>query len=259
MARVLAIHAHPDDVEILAGGTVSLLAHLGHEVTIATMSPGDCGSHEYGPEETAEVRRREAASAAKLIGASYLCVELRDLAIFNDDSSRRRVTELLRMARPDLVLTSSPADYHCDHEATSTLVRDACFAAPAPNYKTRQENPAPPIERIPHLYFMDPLDSDVGYTPDFVVDVAETFELKRRMLAEHASQRNWLRQHHGIDDYLEQMEQWTRERGQVAGLPHGEGFRLYKVHPFPQSRRLEEMLGSRVVECCGARSTRTEA
>ena len=51
MARILAIHAHPDDAEILAGGTLALLAGLGHQITIATFTPGDCGSKEMGPEE----------------------------------------------------------------------------------------------------------------------------------------------------------------------------------------------------------------
>jgi len=251
MARVLAIHAHPDDAEILAGGTLALLASRGHEITIATMTPGDCGSRELGPEEISAVRRREAANAAALIGAHYICVEMRDLSIFNDDPSRRRVTEVLRRTRPELVLTAAPVDYLCDHEAASALVRDACFGAPAPNYQTRAEPPAPVLDRIPHLYFMDPLEGRDRegnlVAPDFIVNVAVTFARKREMLAQHASQRNWLRQHHGTDDYLDQMERWTRERGHLAGLPYGEGFRKYRGHPYPQSGWLEELLGDKAV------------
>jgi LmbE family N-acetylglucosaminyl deacetylase len=246
MTAILAIHAHPDDVEILAGGTLALLSARGHQITIATMTPGDCGSHELGPEEISAVRRREAANAAALIGARYLCLEMRDLAIFNDDSSRRRVTETLRRISPQLVLTAAPSDYLCDHEAASILVRDACFGAPAPNYRTGAEDPAPPLERIPHLYFMDPLglrDREGNVVePDFIVNVAETFVRKREMLAAHRSQRDWLRQHHGTDDYLDTMERWTRERGALAGLSHGEGFRAYHGHPYPQSPLLEELL-----------------
>ena len=80
-------------------------------------------------------------------------------------------------------------------------------------------------------------------TPDFVVNVADTFARKREMLAEHASQREWLRQHHGTDDYLDTMEQWTKERGSNAGFSHGEGFRQYRGHPYPQSPLLQELLG----------------
>src|SRR5208282_2876868 len=125
--RVLAIHAHPDDVEFQCAGTLALLREGGSEVTIATMTPGDCGSAEHDCETIAEIRRGEARSAAALIGAEALCLEFRDLAIFNDDESRRRVTEVLRRTRPDIILTAPPIDYLCDHEMTSILVRDACF------------------------------------------------------------------------------------------------------------------------------------
>src|SRR5207247_2815897 len=128
------------------------------------------------------VRRMEAGSAAARIGAEYRCAEFRDLTIFNDDPSRRRVVEILRRTKPDLVLTSSPIDYMCDHEATSALVRDACFAAPARNYTTRDVQAAPPLKAIPHLYFMDPVggvDREGGpIAPDFYVDVKPVFEKK---------------------------------------------------------------------------------
>ena len=244
---ILAIHAHPDDVEILAGGTMARLAAEGHRVTIVSFTPGDCGSRAHSPEKTAEIRRGEAAAAAALIGAAYRCAEFRDLAIFNDDASRRRVTELLRETRPDIVLTASPVDYMCDHEAVSLLVRDACFAASAPNYQTRAPSPAPALEGIPHLYFMDAVGGVVRegrpVNADFYVDIALQFETKRAMLACHASQREWLRAQHGMDDYILTMERWTREQGRRAGVTHAEGFRHYRGHPYPESPLLEELLG----------------
>lgn len=249
--RILCIHAHPDDAEILAGGTLALLSELGHAVIIVSMTPGDCGSTETGPDETAAIRRQEAASAAALIQAQYQCAEFRDLAIFNTDSARRRVTEILRQARPDIVLTASPADYHCDHEATSALVRDACFGASAPNYLTESKDPSPALPAIPHLYFVDSVSAVDRFgepvEPDFVVDVKSAFPTKRGMLAEHSSQREWLKRQHGIDDYLLTMERWTRDRGRLSGLDFGEGFRRYPGHPYPQTPLLEELLGSKVV------------
>lgn len=249
--RILSIHAHPDDAEILAGGTLALLAQRGHQLTIATMAPGDCGSDEFGPESIAGIRRAEAASAASLIGAAYQCLEFRDLAIFSDDPSRRRVVEFVRRVRPDLILTSSPVDYLCDHETTGVLVRDACFCAPAPNYKTHVNDPAPALSAIPHLYWMDPVGG-VGrdqepILPDFVVNVESTFAVKREMLASHASQREWLLRQHGMDDYLLTMEASTRRRGTLAGIALGEGFRLYRGHPYPESPLLEELLGPELV------------
>ena len=245
--RILAIHAHPDDVEFQCAGTLALLREAGCPVTIATMTPGDCGSAEHDAEAIAAIRRGEAQAAADRIGAEYVCLEFRDLAIFDDDESRRRVVEALRRARPDVVLTAPPSDYLCDHEVTSRLVRDACFAAPAPNYATRQWDPAPPLARIPHLFFVDPLGGvDREGRPvaaDFHVDVTRVFETKRAMLACHASQRNWLLRQHGIDEYLDSQAAWSARRGREVGVAHAEAFRQYTGHPYPHDNPLLQWLG----------------
>jgi LmbE family N-acetylglucosaminyl deacetylase len=144
----------------------------------------------------------------------------------------------------------------CDHEAASLLVRDACFAAPAPNYDTRAASPAPPLSAIPHLYWMDPIGGvdrdDRLVAPDFVVDVSSTQARKREMLACHASQRAWLMKHHGLDDYVENMDRSTANRGKLVNIAYGEGFRLYKGHPYPQTPLLEEALGETLVHVYGA-------
>ncbi len=249
--RIASIHAHPDDAEILAGGTLALLAELGHDITIITLSAGDCGSTVHSRDEIAAIRRAEAAESAALIGAQYRWGGFRDLAIFSDDPSRRAVTGLLRDLRPQIVLTAAPSDYHADHEATSQLVRDACFAASVPNYATPSERPALPA--TPHLYFMDPIDrrdrSGALAVPEFTINVASTFEAKTAMLAKHRSQRLWLQQKHGMDDYLRQMEDWTRACGTLAGVAFGEGLRQYKVHPYPHEPILQQLLSPYL---CGA-------
>src|SRR3984885_8901744 len=79
--RILAIHAHPDDVEFQCAGTLALLKQKGCAITIATMTPGDCGSAEHSPEEIANIRREEAFRSAQLLEAEYVCLEFRDLAI----------------------------------------------------------------------------------------------------------------------------------------------------------------------------------
>lgn len=241
-ARVLAIHAHPDDIEFQCAGTLALLQRAGCLITMATMTPGDCGSAEHDADAIAAIRRGEAKASAALVGAQYVCLEFRDLAISNDDESRRRVVEALRRARPDLILTAPPIDYLCDHEVTSLLVRDACFGAPIPNYVTRQWEPAPPLERIPHLYFVDPIggtDREGRPVPaGFHVDVSAVFELKQAMLACHASQRSWLLKQHGIDEYLRMQQRWASARGQEIGVASAEGFRQYLGHPYPQSNLL---------------------
>jgi len=245
LTRILAIHAHPDDIETLTAGTLALLARLGHAITIVTATAGECGSTEHDGRETARIRQGEAAAAAALIGADYRCAGLADLGVFIDDSARRAITEAVRRARPEVVITASPSDYHPDHEATAALVRDACFAASAPNYRA---GASAALETLPHLYFTDPIggrDRDgVRVAADFGVDVEATFEIKRAMLACHASQLSWVSRQHGISDHLASMEAWTRRRGEDFGVNFGEGFRQYRGHPFPRGPSLQEMVGA---------------
>ena len=245
MSAVLAIHAHPDDIEILAAGTLALLAAESHRIAIVTLTAGDCGSAEYAPDETARIRKEEAATAAAMIGAAYRCAGFGDLAVFNDDGSRRRVTELIRWARPDLVITSAPVDYHPDHEATSILVRDACFAASAPNYRT---GPSAPLEAIPHLYFMDSIGGrdreGQKIVADFGADIEGVFSTKQQMLSAHVSQAEWVARQHGIADHLGSMEAWSRRRGRDFGRAFAEGFRQYRHEPYPKAPLLQKLAGA---------------
>ena len=146
--RVLAIHAHPDDIEFQCAGTLALLKERGHHITMATMTPGDCGSDELAPDAISDVRRKEAQAAADLIGAELHCLEFRDLSIVFDNESRRRVTEFIRRQRPDIVMTAPPVDYMADHEVTSRLVRDACFNA---SFQTTGLDSG--IRLLPHVRF----------------------------------------------------------------------------------------------------------
>lgn len=244
---ILAIHAHPDDLEFQCAGTLAHLTKLGHKVVMATMTPGDCGSKELPPEEIAAVRREEASRAAEIIGAEYFCLEFRDLSIVIDGESKRRVTEAIRKVKPDIVFTASPVDYMDDHEATSQLVRDACFNASVPNYATHQWEPARPTEKIPYLYYVDPLEGVDAFgealPPKFYVDITETFATKQKMLSMHSSQREWLRAQHGVDEYLDSQERWSQKRGQEIGVPHAEGFRQHLGHPYPHDNILQQLLG----------------
>jgi N-acetylglucosamine malate deacetylase 1 len=247
MATILALHAHPDDTEILGAGALALLAAKGHAIRIATASAGELGSTEYDRAETARIRKREASEAAAIIGAPYACADLPDLGVFNNDLARGRITDLVREARPDIVITASPVDYHPDHEATSLLARDACFASTVPHYAS-----AKPLDVIPHLYFMDPIGGrdreGVRIRPDFGVDVGAVMDLKRRMLLCHESQRAWVAKQHGVGDYLASMEAWAERRGRDFGVTHAEGFRQYRNHPYPRTPLLQELLAEAVVQ-----------
>jgi N-acetylglucosamine malate deacetylase 1 len=244
---VLSVLAHPDDAEFLCAGTlIRLRREQGFAVHIASMTPGDCGSVELPAVEIARVRRAEGAAAAARIGAAYHCMEERDLLIVYGERTLEKVTRLLRLVRPDIVLTHSPSDYMLDHEVTSTVVRAAAFAAPIPNFLAERDL-GPPLPHIPHLYYCDaiegkdPLGHDIP--PGFAIDISAVIEEKAEMLACHASQRDWLMKHHGIDQYLEAMRQWGARRGRACGVAYAEGFRQHLGHSYPQDNLLGEALG----------------
>lgn len=243
---ILSVLAHPDDAEFLCAGVlIRLKQEHGWAVHIASMTPGDCGSAELGPEEIGRVRRAEGAKAAAHIGATYHCLEERDLLIVYGERTLEKVTRLLREVRPRIVLTHSPADYMLDHEVTSTVVRAAVFGAPIPNF-LRDRLP-PPLPHLPHLYYCDPIEGKdpLGRSvePGFCVDVSDVIRTKEAMLASHASQRDWLLKHHGMDQYLQAMRDWGAERGRALGVAFAEGFRQHLGHSYPQDNLLGELLG----------------
>jgi LmbE family N-acetylglucosaminyl deacetylase len=247
--HILALHAHPDDIELQCAGTLLRLKQLGCRITLATMTPGDLGSAELPPEEIAAVRRGEAQRAAELLGAPYHCLEFRDLSIEVNNDGRRRVTEMVRRAQADVVLTAPPVDYMSDHEATSRLVRDACFNASVPHYLTHCWDPAPPLAHMPALYYVDAIEG-IDYfgrqqATEFIVDISATFERKLEMLACHASQREWLRRQHGLDEYLDGCRRWSAIRGQQIGVAYGEAFLQHKGHPYPHEGVLQELLAGK--------------
>ena len=248
----LAILAHPDDAEFLAAGTLARLrAECGYEIHIATMTAGDCGSAEHAPDEIAAIRRAEGVAAADVINAAYHCLEILDLRVHYCDAQLEAVCRLLNAVRPQIVLTHSPDDYHLDHEQTSRLVRAATFAAPITNFLHRPGHTEAnrPLDAIPHLYYCDPLEGKDIFgrpiAPAFSIDITATIGAKAEMLAHHESQRAWLRQHHGVDNLVESMREWSRSRGDAAGVEYAEGFRQHLGHSYPQNNRLGELLGAR--------------
>lgn len=246
--RVLSILAHPDDAEFLCAGTVArLVREHGWEAHVATMTPGDCGSMELAPYEIARVRRAEAQQAVSLIGATYHCLEERDLLIFYGERTLEKAVRLLREVRPSVVITHSPSDYMLDHEITSTIIRAAVFGGPMPNLFGGRDLP-PPLEYTPHLYYADPIEGKdpLGrpVEPGFCIDIAGTLDVKREMLCAHASQREWLLKHHGMDEYVRTMQEWAEVLGRRCGVPAAEGFRQHLGHGYPQTNLLGELLGA---------------
>ena len=248
--RLLAVMAHPDDTEILVGGTLFQLKALGWELGILTMTAGDCGSITTPREEIARIRYAEAQAAADLLGATYACAGLMDVEVFTNARNLRRVVDFMRRFDPDIVITHSPVDYMLDHEEASRLVRGAAFALAMPNYDTRQNPPAKVGRATPTLYYadvlegMDPLGQRVY--PHFYVDISKQLSNKLEMLARHTSQREWLRSYHGVDEYLDRTKAWSAGFGRECGFAYAEGFRQHLGHAYPHEPLLQNALAQSV-------------
>lgn len=216
--RVLAVGAHPDDLEILAGGTLAKYGQRGCHVSMAVATDGSAGHMLIHANELAEIRRHEAAQAAALINADFFWLGFSDEHLFEDIPTRMRFIDLIRAVKPDVILTHNPQDYHPDHRAVSRLIFDSSFISGLPNVKT--DHPFHPGV-VPLLYF----DSFGGtsFLPNEYVDISETFGIKCQMLALHQSQVKWLKDHDQID-VLNVIEITSRSRGLQCGVEFAEAF-----------------------------------
>jgi LmbE family N-acetylglucosaminyl deacetylase len=245
---VLSVLAHPDDAEFLCAGTMIRLARERYcQLHIASMTAGDCGSSVLSPDEISTMRRAEGAKAAELVGATFHCLDEKDLLLTYSERPLEKVVRLLRRVRPQIVLTHSSIDYMLDHEVTSSLARAAAFAAPAPNF-LRDRGHDPALDRIPHLYYCDAIEgkdlAGRSVDPHFHVDVSNAIDQKTEMLACHASQREWLWKQHGMDQYVQTMRDWGARRGQMCGVAYAEGFRQHLGHSYPQDNLIGCLLGT---------------
>lgn len=241
----LSLLAHPDDAEFLCGGTLIRLAAAGWEVHIATVANGDCGTMILPAAEIAAVRRNEGMAAAAKIGATYHCLDEHDVQVVFDKPANRKAIDLFRKVAPSLVLTHPRMDYMSDHEQTHLLARSAAFAFGAPN---ASQLPRVEGSAVPWMYYCDPVEGRDPYSGELVrptatVDVSAQMELKLEMLACHASQREWLRAHHGMDEYLDSARRFSAERGAPVGAAYAEAFVQHRGHPFPQRDLLADLFG----------------
>lgn len=246
MRRVaMSLLAHPDDAEILCAGTLIRLADAGWQIHIVTVANGDCGSATLGREEVAAIRRQEGVNAAAKIGATYHCLNEPDVHVAFDKASIAKVIDLMRKVAPTLLFTHPRFDYMLDHEQSHLLARVGAFSYPIPN---ASKLPLVDGSAIPWLYYCDPVAGRDPYTDELVkpttcIDVSPQIDRKIEMLACHASQREWLRSHHGMDEYIEAMKRFGNERGKEIGVQYAEAFIQHRGHPFPANDILAALFG----------------
>ena len=240
----LAFLAHPDDAEFLCAGTLVRLAEAGWAVHIGTCTPGDCGTMTETRWNISATRTEEARKAAAMIGAEYHCLDERDGFVVYDKTTLAKAVDLFRRVAPTLVFAHAEKDYMMDHEMASLVARAASFVYGAPNASA-----FPLLEgsQVPYLYYCDPVEGrdHLGrpVEPTTLVDISGQIEKKTEMLACHASQREWLRAHHGNDEYLDSMKRHAAMRGRESDAAVAEAFVQHRAHPYPTDDILAKLLG----------------
>lgn len=167
--NILAIGAHPDDIETSCGGTLAKYAKMGHKVFTATATNGNVGSATLSMEEIAAIRKEEARRAAAHIGAEYICLDYDDEMFFEDKAARLAFIDLVRYCKADVILTHNPEDYNPDHELTSKIINDIAVMIPVEKIKTK--NPA--YDKIPIIAYFEPVNG-LGFVPTDYVDITDT-------------------------------------------------------------------------------------
>ncbi len=226
--RVVAIAAHPDDLDFGCSGTLALWARQGAEVTELLVTSGDKGFEDDRPlEEKQAVREREQRAAAREIGAKAVhFLRFPDGEVENTPTLRREIVRVLRTVRPDAVLSFDPANrafdsfyrYHPDHRAVAMAAYDALYPA-AGSRSFFRELLAEGLEphKVQQVYFVNPPE------PDLWIDISPTFDRKVAALRAHVSQ---IREPEGLAVFL---ADWARRIGAPKGIPLAESFRRLEV------------------------------
>ena len=231
--RVLAIGAHPDDIELACSGTLAKCVKRGDTVIVCHVSSGNLGHVVIPPDELRIIRANEAKKAGAMAGIEVIWGGFDDLDIYdNNKAARDKIIEVIKYADPDFIITHSPNDYMPDHTAVSRLVFDASFAATLPNYDANNSKAA----KLVPIYYMDTL-AGVNFEPTEYVDISEEIELKMNMLECHESQLVWMREHDNID-FAQMIRTCSKYRGYQCGAEYAEGFSQCQVYLKGTTKRL---------------------
>jgi LmbE family N-acetylglucosaminyl deacetylase len=227
-SRVVAIAAHPDDLDFGCAGTLALWASRGAEVHQLVVTSGDKGFEDDRPlEEKRAIREREQRAAAREIGAAEVhFLRFPDGEVENTPALRHAIVRVLRKVRPDTLLSFDPANlafdnfyrYHPDHRAVGMAAYDAVYPAVGnrnffPELLT--EGLAP--HRIDRVYFIG------SPRPDTWVDISASFDRKVAALRAHESQIK------DLDGVAAFVRDWARRLGEPKGIPLAESYRVMEV------------------------------
>ena len=219
---ILAVGAHPDDVELGCGASVAKEIALGRKVGILDLTRGELGTR-----GSAEIRKIEATKAAEILGVtSRENLQFEDGFIVNDKEHQLEVIKVIRKYQPDIVLCNTIDDRHIDHAKASSLVSDACFLSGLTKIQTALNGNVQQAWRPKHVYHYIQWKN---IEPDFVVDVTGFMQAKLDAVCAYGSQfydPNSKEPSSPISskNFLESVNYRAQDLGRLIGTAHGEGF-----------------------------------
>jgi bacillithiol biosynthesis deacetylase BshB1 len=234
---ILAIGAHPDDIELSCAGVLAKEAAAGKQIGILDLTRGELGTR-----GTPETRAKEAADAAEILGISIReNIALADGFFKNDEEHQLKVIEIIRKYRPDIVICNAIQDRHPDHARGSELASVSCFLSGLRKIKTTHQNKAQEAWRPQHVYHYIQWHD---LTPDIVVDISGFMEKKIDSVKAYRSQFYDPESTEpatpiSSNNFFESIRYRAANLGRIIGTDHAEGF---TVERYPAVDSLTDLI-----------------
>lgn len=224
---ILAIGAHPDDVELGCGGTIAKLISEGKTVTMVDLTKGELGTR--GTDET---RKEEAADAAKILGiSSRENLGMKDGFLENSEEYQMRIVKMIRKYQPEIVFANAIDDRHPDHAKAAKLVSDACFLSGLKKIETALDGENQKFWRPKHVFHYIQWKE---IEPDFVIDISDFMEKKIEACLAYKTQFYDPKSKEPMTpiatkDFLESLTYRAQNLGRLSGCTYAEGFTTEKM------------------------------
>lgn len=234
---ILAIGAHPDDVELSCSGTLLKQASLGHKTGVLDLTRGELGTR-----GSAEIRDQEAAAASKILGLSVReNIGLADGFFENNKESQLKIIEVIRKYKPEIVLLNAVKDRHPDHGKASELASVACFLSGLNKIETSLDGKKQEAWRPKAVYHYIQYQE---LEPDFLVDISDFIDEKMESVLAYGTQ--FYNPKSGEPEtpitslqFLNGIKNRNSELGKYIGVPFAEGF---TVERYPGVKDLFQLI-----------------
>lgn len=233
--NVLAIGAHPDDLEFMCAGTLLKCKDRGDKIFVAMTTSGNTGSNVIPTkQEVAAIREAEQLACCEYYGAETMFLRFDDEGLLDTSETRRAVLNAIRWANPDLILCNPPWDPSPDHGMTGKLVTEVLLSVGG----NLHPSDYPPIQKMPSVFFYSK-DAMLDFPADIYVDITDKMDIKRKLCTMHKSQYEWIAATSGSDDYFERScEIRTRYTGLLADCDYAEAFIAHMVLGYAPNYKL---------------------